>query len=203
MFPGPGASAPSAPSPGCSPSARPSWSRSLGPDPGPGLAASDREAAGPHQAVRRLRRWAGGPKGWRCCTFFLPRPVRDRWYFNDPSSQKVGSTRMNVQRRRRCTFIPFPNPQAPSRSAGFRGSPLLEGRKNVQRSSPGPRPGVTEPGPSVCPPRSPSPHTSGGPSRTCSAEARFNPSPHTPGESQMAPGDPRRRDPREPGSTPH
>ena len=113
MFPGPGASAPSAPSPGCSPSARPSWSRSLGPDPGPGLAASDREAAGPHQAVRRLRRWAGGPKGWRCCTFFLRRPVGDRWYFNDPPSQGIGSARMNVQWRPRSHIHPVPGPPDP------------------------------------------------------------------------------------------
>ena len=34
------------------------------------------------------------------------------------------------------TFISFPDPQIPSRSAGFRGSPFLEGRKNVQPPSP-------------------------------------------------------------------
>ena len=65
------------------------------------------------------------------------------------------------------------------------------------------RPGVRKSLQMPCRQIAPSPHTPGGPSRTCSAEARFNPSPHTPGESQMAPGDPRRRDPREPGSTPH
>ena len=36
---------------------------------------------------------------WRCCTFFLRRSARNRWYLNDPSLQEIGSAKMNVQRR--------------------------------------------------------------------------------------------------------